>query len=262
MHTKRLAAPRALKISRKEAKFVVTPRPGPHKKDRCIPLQILVKDYLGYARTSKEAKKIIKSGKILIDKKVRKDLKFPVGLFDIVEIPETGDTKIVLLDRKGRLILKDIDKEAAKYKFCRIMNKTVVKGGHIQLNLHDGRNYLVRVKDPTNPKEDVYKTKDTVVLNLETGEIVNHFRYKEGSYVYIIGGSNVSKVARIENIRIVRSPLPNLVTLRENGRTFETIEDYVFVIGEDKIMLPALAESTVLASEIEQKEGGEEEGDE
>ncbi len=259
MHTKRLAAPRVLKISRKEAKFVVTPRPGPHPKDRCIPLLLVIKDYLGYARTSKEAKKIIKSGKVLVDKRIRKDPKFPVGLFDIVEIPETGDAKIVLLDRKGRLILKDIEKEFAKYKFCRIMNKTVVKGGHIQLNLHDGRNYLVRVKDPENPKEDVYKTKDTLVINLETGEIVNHFRYKEGSYAYIIGGSNVSKVARIEGIRIVRSPLPNLVTLRENDRVFETIEDYVFVVGEDKVMLPVLSDSEASIEEIEGREKGEEE---
>jgi len=237
-HAKRLTAPRVLKIPRREAKFIVKPRPGPHPKERSMALLIVVRDMLGFADNSREAKKIIKAGKVLVDGKPRKDHKFPVGLMDIVQIPEADVNKVVLLDRKGRLVLKDIAKKRTAAKVCRINNKTVVKGGHIQLNLHDGRNVLIRVKDPTKPEEDVYSTKDTVLLSLKTGKITQHIPYEVGSLAYIIGGSHIGEVAVIKEIRKVRSPQPNVVLLTKDGEEFETIEDYVFVIGKEKPVLP------------------------
>ncbi|HDJ66171.1 MAG TPA: 30S ribosomal protein S4e, partial [Nitrososphaeria archaeon] len=48
-HLKRLAAPPHLKIHVKEKVFTVCPRPGPHPKFECIPLLLIVRDYLGYA---------------------------------------------------------------------------------------------------------------------------------------------------------------------------------------------------------------------
>ena len=170
-----------------------------------------------------EARKIIKEGKIVIDRRIRKDPKFPVGLMDIVEIPDAQDYRITLFDKKGRITLVRIEKKFTKFKLCKIVDKSFVKGGKMQLHLHDGRNMLV--------ENDIYKTKDTIVLNLDENKIENHFRYKSGSLVYIIGGSHVGEVARIRDIEIVRSPYPNKVNLG-NSEKFETIEDYVFVIGD------------------------------
>ncbi|NOZ59074.1 MAG: 30S ribosomal protein S4e [Euryarchaeota archaeon] len=237
-HAKRLTAPKAVKIPRRESKFIVKPRPGPHPQERSIALLLVVRDMLGFAKNSREAKKIIKAGKVLVDGKPRKDHKYPVGLMDIVTIPEAKVQKVVLFDRKGRLVLKDVAKKRSTTKLCRINNKTVVKGGHIQLNLHDGRNVLIRVSNPEKPAEDVYSTKDTVVIDLKKGRIVKHLRYGEGSLAYIIEGKHMGEVARIKEIRKVRSPQPNVVVLTRDGEEFETIEDYVFVIGEDKPVLP------------------------
>jgi small subunit ribosomal protein S4e len=237
-HAKRLTAPKAVKIARRESKFIVKPRPGPHPQERSMALLVVVRDILGYAKNSREAKKIIKAGKILVDGRARKDHKYPVGLMDIIHIPEAGIYKVVLFDTKGRLVLKDLPEERASAKLCRINNKTIVKGGHIQLNLHDGRNILIRVKDPAKPEEDVYSTKDTVLLDLNSGSIVKHLRYEEGSLAYIIGGSHMGEVAKIKEIKKVRSSQPNVVVLTRDGEEFETIEDYVFVIGEEEPVLP------------------------
>ena len=222
-HIKRLAAPKTWKIKRKESKFIIKPNPGPHSAEHSLPLLVIVRDILGYAKNSREARKIIKEGRIVIDRRIRKDPKFPVGLMDIVEIPDAQDYRITLFDKKGRITLVRIEKKFTKFKLCKIVDKSFVKGGKMQLHLHDGRNMLV--------ENDIYKTKDTIVLNLDENKIENHFRYKPGSLVYIIGGSHVGEVARIRNIEIIRSPYPNKVIL-ENSEKFETIEDYIFVIGD------------------------------
>ena len=57
-HLKRLAAASCLKIKRKEFKWIVKPSPGPHPKNLCIPLAVLIRDYLGFARNMREVKYI------------------------------------------------------------------------------------------------------------------------------------------------------------------------------------------------------------
>ena len=43
----------------------------------------------------------------------------------------------------------------------------------------------------------------------------------------------ICEIAQGRDLTIVRSSSPNLVTL-EGERTFQTVEDYVFVLGEDE----------------------------
>lgn len=225
-HLKRLAAPKSWRIGRKEKKFVVKPAPGPHKIEESIPLLLVIRDILGYAKSSREAKKIINEGKIIVDKKIRRDLKFPAGLMDIIEIPTTNERWIVLLDKKGKLILKNVSENSSKHKLCKIVNKTVVRGGNIQLNLHDGRNLLV--------EKDEYKTKDTLLLDLEKNAIKKHLHFKEGSLALITGGAHKSEIGRIEEIKKIRSSMPNIVVLSKDNEKFQTVEGYVFVVGEKK----------------------------
>ena len=59
-HLKRLNAPKNWKIRKKEYSFIVNPNPVPHSKKSSIPLGVLIRDILGYAKNSKEVK-IIKS---------------------------------------------------------------------------------------------------------------------------------------------------------------------------------------------------------
>ncbi|HKZ45635.1 MAG TPA: S4 domain-containing protein, partial [archaeon] len=88
MKLKRFKVPSYWKIEKKSVKWAVSPRPGPHKKYECIPLQVIVRDILKFAETGKEAKTIINKGEILVDGAVKKDYAFPIGLMDSVSIPK------------------------------------------------------------------------------------------------------------------------------------------------------------------------------
>lgn len=234
-HLKRKPAPKFWPIHRKEAVFTVKPRPGPHPFSRCIPLVLIVRDILGAAKTRREAKKIISQGKIWVDGKVQKEERFPVGLMDVVSIPEMEKTYRVLPSPKGLTLFTIGKKEEASFKLCRIENKTTVKGGHIQLNLHDGRNVLIRVKDANHPEEDVFKTLDTLKIGLSDQEIVGHFKLAEGAPAIIIDGKNIGKFGKIVNIekRPDQKRRKNLVTIEDDdGNQFQTTLDYVFVVGD------------------------------
>jgi small subunit ribosomal protein S4e len=173
-HLKRAASPAFWPIHRKEKVWVVKPSPGPHSKEECIPLMVILRNMLGLARNKREAEKILAEGKVKVDGKVRRDGKFPTGLMDIVEIEGLDKVYRVVPHPKENLTLVEVNGEEGSFKLCRIENKTTVKGGHIQLNLHDGRNLLIKVSDPTNPEEDHYKAKDTVKLDLKQKKILGH----------------------------------------------------------------------------------------
>jgi len=231
-HLKRLAAPVNWQLPRKVKKFTVRPSAGPHSMDKSLPLLLVVRDILKYADNAREAKKIIKMGKILIDGRKRKEYKHPTGLMDVLSIPDTEENFLVLLDEKGRITLKKTDKNDVK--LCKINNKTVIKGGHIQLNLHDGRNHIVKLADATKAEEDVYKTGDSVLISIPEQDIVGHVSFEEGKLAYITGGKHVGEFAKIVEIE-KRKLYPDIITLEnKDGEKFKTVRDYVFVVGDDE----------------------------
>jgi small subunit ribosomal protein S4e len=233
-HQKRIAAPRSWKIERKTAYWTVKPRPGPHPGNRSMPLLLIVRDMLTLADNSKEAKRILNEGNVTVDGKVRKDHKFPVGIFDILSIPRINANYMMAVDKKGRLALVDIGAEEVTRKLCRVENKRMLKEGAIQLNLHDGRNIL-----PGERGEEI-KTHDSLLISLSDKEIVQHFAYKAGSKVMVIGGKHSAQTGEIAAIQIVRSSGSNVVTIKDSEEPFETIADYVFVVGEEKIEIPGV----------------------
>ena len=232
-------APRFWPIHRKEIVWVVKPSPGPHSLENCLPLALVLRDVLGLAKTRKEAKTIVSQGKIYVDGKVRLKDDYSVGLMDVISITDVDKFFRILPSGKG-LILNPIDKEEAKFKLCRIENKKVVKNGHVQLNLHDGSNLLVKVADPKNPQEDVYKTLDTLKISLPEKQILEHVKMKEDDFAMITGGKNIGKHGKIVEIEKSEGKEHRnaLVTIDdEKGNRYQTILNLVFAIGETKPLI-------------------------
>ena len=221
---KRLRVPAFWRIPKKMSKWVVHPSPGPHKKFECIPLLILIRDILKLAETGKEAKKIIKSGAILVDGRVRKDHRYPVGLMDVVEIPKLKKYYRIVPGKKGYLKIIEIDEKEGKMKLLKIVNKTLVKGGRIQLNFHDGKNILI--------DEDVFKTGDSVLVSLPDLKILQHIKMKEGCLVLITKGKNAGKLGKLKEIKIVRGIEPNKTICEIEGKDEVVLLRNVFVVGE------------------------------
>jgi small subunit ribosomal protein S4e len=224
-HLKRLAAPRSLKIHRKEKVWTIKPSSGPHPLEMSIPLGILVRDYLKLADNRKETKRIISNGDILIDGKQRKNYKFPCGLMDVITIPAMKNSYRLLFNERGKLTLVPIKSSDSEWKLCRIENKTIIKDKKIQLNLHDGNNTIV--------KKDEYKTGDVVKISFKDNKIQDIYKFQKGTVSIIIGGSHIGEVANIEDFVIIPSSKPNLAKMK--GKTaFSTLQKYVFPIGKEK----------------------------
>ena len=146
---KRKPAPAFWPIHRKELPWVAKPSSGSHSLEKCLPLTLVLRDILGVAQTRKEGKLILAQGKVLVDGKVRKKDDFPVGLMDVISMPDMDKYYRVMPSHKG-LVLAPISKEESNTKLVRVEDKTTVHNG-VQIALHDGSNMLIKVADPKNP---------------------------------------------------------------------------------------------------------------
>jgi len=223
-------------VPRKEKKWIVKPSPGPHKKFESIPLLIIVRDILKLADTGKEARKIIKAKEILVDGKPRLDHKYPVGLFDVITVPKLKKQYRIVPAKNG-LTLIEIPKNESGLKLCRIEGKTLVKNGFLQLNLHDGKNILVKEK----AKKDSYKTGDSLLIETPGQKIKKHIKMEKGSTTIIIGGQNIGDIVKIKEIIKTRGRQPNKVICKKKEKEFEAIKNYVFVVGKTKPEIKVVA---------------------
>jgi small subunit ribosomal protein S4e len=224
-HLKRLAAPRVMRLHRKERAFTIRATPGPHPFEQSIPLGLLVRDYLKLCDTYKEARKIVSNGDILVDGMKRKNFKLPCGLMDVVSIPKMRKYLRILFDRNGKLALVSISESDAEWKLCRIQNKTIVRGKKVQLNFHDGRNKLV--------EKDEYKTGDVVKFSFKERKIDEVYKFNKGTVSMIIGGTHIGEIASIEEIQVVPSSRSNIAKMK-GEKEFSTIAENVFPIGKTK----------------------------
>ena len=222
---KRLNTPRAVRISRKKETWTVKPSPGPHPIEKSVPLSYIIRDDLALADTLRETKRIISNGDVLVDGKIKKNYKHPVGLMDVVSFPKLKKDYRILFDRKGKLSLVEISQKDSTWKLCRIQNKKILKGSKKQLNLHDGKNILI--------KKDEYKTGDVLKIEFKDNKIVDKFEFKKGNVSMITGGSHIGEIANIEKTDVISSSKSN-ITVMKGENEFTTLQSYVFPIGEKK----------------------------
>lgn len=215
--------PRSWPLPVKGKTFVIRPLPGAHSQHACMPLQVMVRDLLKVADNAKEAKQIINLGKVFVDKKVRKEPKFGIGLMDVVELPELKTYYRVTVDKNG-LVLKKIDAKDADKKLCLITNKVSLRKGHFQLNLHDGRNIKLSKTEAAK-----YKVGDSVTIQLPDQKIVSHQKLAKGTHAFIFSGKNSGTSGVIQEVK-QRKVLTekSTVTLKTDKKNVETLKTYVF----------------------------------
>lgn len=221
-HLKRLASPRSWQIPRKTDIWVVKPAPGPHPIDHGISLLLGVRNFLKLGNIASESKRIIGNGEIYVDGKVTRQYKRPLGLMDVISVPKLNLNYRILLDIRGKLRFIKISKDEAKWKLVRIENKNTISGGITQLNLHDGRNILL--------KKDKYKTGDVLKISVPGQKVLANFPFEAGNLAMLIGGNHVGEFATISRFEEIKNPKPNIVYF--DG--FSTIKNYVFIVGHEK----------------------------
>mgnify|MGYP005859003597 FL=1 len=217
---KRITAPRSWPIPRKTKHWVAKPSPGPHSVETSMPIVVVMRDMLRLCDTSQEARRVLSAGDILVDGRVVKNRKFPVGLMDVVSIPKTGQHYRMLLDERGKFQLVKIAQGKEKWKLCRVEDRTTVKGDRTQLSLHDGRTILIG--------EDKYSTGDVLKVEVPSQKILDAFKLTKGSTAMIVSGAHSGQTAIVDDYVITRSPGPNIVKFKDGT---STVKDNVFVVG-------------------------------
>jgi small subunit ribosomal protein S4e len=232
-HIKRLAAPDFWPILKKQYKWTISPSPGPHKKTECIPLGIIIRDIFGYASNLKEVKYILSQGYVKRDKIVVKDYKFPVGLMDTLEFIKDPFAYRLLPYKGYPLVVTKIPLEESSLKICRIENKVAVKGNKLQVNLNDGRNFLIEKTESAN-----FKTYDSVLLELPEQKIKETIKLQEGVLCLITGGVNAGYYGYLKKIIELMPRRKSIVEIESyDGKIIRTSLKYIMPIGYDKPLI-------------------------
>jgi small subunit ribosomal protein S4e len=220
---KRLMAPTTIKIARKVKTFIVRPSAGPHAMAASAPLSVVLRELLGFARNMREAKKVLNERKVLVDGRVVRDPGFPVGFMDVVSVPSVNKHYRVVYDRHGRVSIVEVEPGKAGFKLAKIVNKTVMRGGRLQLNLHDGRNVLTDKK--------TFRVGDVLKLSLPDQKILDSFPLASGNIAYVTAGKHAGETAFIKEIVPGTQARKALAVMSKGDGTFETSKEYVFVLG-------------------------------
>ena len=231
-HLKRLASPSFWPVHRKQSTWVPKPNPGAHGTWNCLPLQVVIRDELGLARTKREASNIVAEGKVKVDGRARHERNHPAGLMDVIEFAEGNLAYRVLpIPRKGLSLVK-IPKDETKFKLCKILRKTTAPNGHVQYGLHDGRTLNI---SPTEGESTTYQTNDTLRISVPTQRVLNQIKFEKGNFALVIAGRSSGRSGKILEMQSGTATRPAMVTIEDTaGGKFETVVDYTFVVGTDK----------------------------
>ena len=220
--SKAVSAPRTVFIARKEHKWTVRTKAGPHTKNTSMALGLIIRNFAAVAVTMKESKRILNHGEVKVNGVVRKDHQFAVGLFDVVSIDRQKLHYRVVLDDKERLVLKATDAEK-KDKVSKVTKKIMTSKG-IQLTTDDGRTFM-------GIKADV---EDSLKIKLPEGKSEKVLEFAEGALVYVMKGAHCAEIATVKEIISGTSKREELVKLARGKEEFETISGNVIVIGKGK----------------------------
>lgn len=222
---KRQMAPLFWGITRKDKRFVVTVKPGGHKKDVSVPTAVFVRDTLNLADSLREVKSVVYGGKITVDGVVRKSLHHGIGLMDVVELQ--GVPEIYRLVPKDLTVLKPIVINASEKtkKLLKVTKKITIKDKKTQLGFHDGRILISDTKVSVG---------DTCLVQVPEIKILDVIKLEKGAQVIVTSGVNAGKIGKVAEIEEGTFVLPRRALVDIDDRQIEIPSDLVMAVGKDK----------------------------
>ena len=220
---KRQMAPQFWGIARKDKRFVITVKPGPHKKSQAIPTAVFLRDTLKIVTSLREAKAAIYSGKIKIDGVVRKSLHHAIGLMDVVELENVSDIyRLVPAEEKMLKPIKINESEKSK-KLVTVTSKTTINKDKLQIGFHDGRSII---------SDSKVNIGDTCLIQIPDVKILEIVKLEVGSQGLVTRGNNVGQIGKIEAVEEGTFILPKRVILTLGDRKIEIPADIIMPIGK------------------------------
>ena len=222
---KRQMAPQFWGIARKDKRFVITVRPGPHQKQHAVPTAVFLRDMLKIVTSLREAKTAIYSGRVKVDGVVRKSLHHAIGLMDVVELENVSDVyRLVPTDGKLLKPIKINESEKTK-KLVRVSSKTTISKGRMQIGFHDGRSTISDTKVSVG---------DVCLIQVPDQKILEVIKLEAGNNGLVTRGINAGQIGKIESIEEGTFILPKRVILSLGDRKIEIPADIIMPIGKEE----------------------------
>ncbi|MFY9797503.1 MAG: 30S ribosomal protein S4e [Candidatus Nitrosopolaris sp.] len=219
---KRQMAPTFWNIRRKQSQFALKASPGPHRKRNSYPLGIILRDVLKIGTTMHEVKTIVSAGKVKVDGMARRDVKFPVGLMDVINLTPTGQS-YRLVPRDSKLLVHvEIQNSENMVKFAKVTSKITTNGGKLQYGFHDGKTML---------SDQQLSVGDTCLIDFQNHTIKNIVRFEKGNLGLITSGDNAGSFGKIEDIKDGIFSLPKRAILMLKNRSVELPTEIVMAVG-------------------------------
>ena len=222
---KRQMAPTFWSIKRKEGRFALRVKPGPHPKSKSYPLGIALRDVLKLAHTMAEATKIANTGKVKVDGVTRRSINFGIGAMDVLELVPTGQA-YRFVPHESRLLvpLSITDENEKPVKIVKITSKVMTRGGRFQYGFHDGK---------TLQSDQRMNVGDTCVIQLPDVKINQHIKFERGCMALVMSGENAGNIGKVEDIRDGIFSLPKRALVSFAERSVELPVEAVMAIGSE-----------------------------
>jgi small subunit ribosomal protein S4e len=211
-------------LDKLSGKYAPRPSSGPHKKDECLPLIVMLRNRLKYALNKKEVTSIVMQRLVKVDHKVRTDCHYPAGLMDVIQIEKTNENFRLLYDVKGRFTIHRITDEEAEYKLCKVRSYSIGAKGVPTIVTHDGR--TIRYPDPS------IRENDTIRYNLKSGMIEDFVKFDIGNLCMATGGRNMGRIGTIVHRERHLGGFDVVHVKDALGHSFATRLSNIFVIGQ------------------------------
>lgn len=170
----------------------------------------------------REARKVLSKGKVKVDGKIRRDVNFPLGLMDVLELVPTQQYFRLVPKNSKLLVPVEIPDNEKGVKFAKISSKVTIRGGKLQYGFHDGNTIV---------SDQSLSVGDTCLLNLEKMIIQDVLKFQKGSTGLITSGDNAGSLGKIENIKDGLFSLPKRAIISLEDRTVELPADMVMAVG-------------------------------
>lgn len=183
MYQTRQISSTKLPIPRKGTKYVV--RTSSHLNN-AVPVVIAVRDMLKLAKTAKEVRKMINSDLLKINGRLVKDYRESIRLFNVFE---AGKSYVLMMLPTGKFTLEQNKNKDSR--LCKVLDKTLLSKGSVQLNLHDGSNVLTK---------DKISVGDSIYIDF-AGKVKKHIVLEKGKEAFVMSGKYTGLTGKVESIK-------------------------------------------------------------
>jgi small subunit ribosomal protein S4e len=183
MHLTRIESTKKLPITRKGEKYLARPLLS---TEDSVSVSLALRNMLKLVKTTKELKQLIHEKALKINGRLVKDYRDSIKLFSVFEAGNKA-YRLSILPTKKFILEESHDKK----RLCKVIGKKLISGNKIQINLHDGTNFISKDKINTN---------DTFYLDT-SGKILSHIPFEKAKEVFVMSGTYTGLTGKVQSAK-------------------------------------------------------------